>query len=77
MSRHPIPPVDWRRAIANPALRDEQSIMVNVGELRELIAQIPEPGTFAEHIEELRVGLADIRAQFAEALGLPAASPGD
>ena len=37
MSAQPVPPADIRAAVANPALRDEQSIMVNVGELRRLV----------------------------------------
>lgn len=45
------PPVDLRRAVANSALRDDQAIMVGVGALRSLLAevdalaaQVPPPG---------------------------------
>ena len=33
-----VPPIDIAAAVRNTALRDESSIMVNVGELRKLIA---------------------------------------
>ena len=34
-----VPPVDIAKAVANPRLLDGQSIQVNVGELRKLVAR--------------------------------------
>ena len=58
-----VPPINIAQAVANPRLKDEQGIMVNVGELRKLVATIEhERETAAHNLSEFAKVLTELQA---------------